>query len=237
MTRDKIIEKVLNDVSVDSRISNGIFDIQNNQHIGYLYEYLVNQGIEEDLVLEFAGTLMEKGNFPERQAYNAKGILVTFPTPEYKKAAIQAGTHFENDPTRGHPNVFATDDKPPATEPPPSSDNSVKTKLPVSTSTASPPPAEKSGEEPTEPAQQMPNAFTTAAPQQSPNSTEDQTEPTKLPAPQPTPSVEKQANKDVIKKMLRGDDYMLEQMVSWFVNNAPEYLLEQMDEHKKKYER
>lgn len=218
MTRDKIIEKVLNGVSVDPRIPDGIFDVQNNQHIGYMCEYLVNEGIEEDIVLEFASVLLEKGKFPERQAYNAKGILVTFPTPEYKKAAIAAGTHFEQDPTRGHPNVFAGGEKPPATEPPPTSSAPAKTSLPVSTSTATPPAGEKSGEETSEPAQPLPNAFTTAAPQQSPASAEP-TEPTKLPSPQPTAPGLKPAYKDAIKKILKGDDYMLERVIDYVAEN------------------
>jgi len=212
MLKDRIIEKVLNDVFVDPRISDGIFDIKNNEHVGYLCEYLINKDIEPEIVYEFCDLLLEKGKYPRRQAYNANGILVTFPTPEYKTRAIRAGTHFENDPTRGHPNVF-NNETPPATEPSSAAHiaqaSPTKTNLPVSTSTASPPSSEKSGEDTSsEPAQQMPNAFTTAAPQQSPQ--EEPSEPTKLPLPAPTPPEEKDANKNVIKKMLKGDDYMLE---------------------------
>lgn len=222
MLRDRIIEKVLNELSIDPRISDGIFDIKNNQHIGYLCEYLIGKGIEEDIVYEFVQPLLEKGKHPERQAYNRKGILVTFPTPAYKKEAITAGTHFENDPTRGHPNIFA-DDKPPATEPPPAASaaqsSSTKTRLPISTSSSTPPPGETSGEGSSEPAQQIPNAFTTAAPQQSPE--EEPAELTKLPPSQATPPKEKEANKDVIKKILKGDDYMLEEVVKYIIYNAP----------------
>ena len=236
MTRDRIIDKVLKEVSVDPRISDGIFDIKNNQHIGYMCEYLIGKGIESDIVYEFAGVLLEKGKYPERQAYNRKGILVTFPTPEYKKEAIKAGTHFEDDPTRGRPNLFQGGGAP-ATEPPPSAGAAqagpTKTNLPVSTSTATPPPAEKSGEDSEEPAQQMPNAFTTAAPQQDPAG-EEPTEPTELPPPQPAPPKEKEANRDVIKKILKGDDYMLEAVVTYIVCNAP-HLIEEIN--KKRYDR
>ena len=215
MSRDRIIEKVLNDVSIDSRISSGIFDIQNNEHVGYLCEYLIDKGLDSTLVFEFAGTILEKGNFPDRQAYNANGILVTFPTAQYKQDAIKAGTHFEQDPTKGASNVF-TNEKPAATAPPataPPSDNGdpIKTKLPVSTSTATPPPGEVDGEETSQPAQPMPNAFTTAAPQQSPSAEEPAAEPTKLPAPTPVPPDEKEADKNVIKKIFGGDDYMLQE--------------------------
>jgi len=240
MTRDRIIEKVLNDISVDPRITDGIFDIKNTQHIGYLCEYLINKGIESDIVYEFVKPLIERSDDPSvraRQAWNRKGLLVTFPDVSYKQDAIKAGTHFEDDPTRGHPNIFQGD-KPPATEPPlattsASQSGTTKTNLPVSTSTATPPSAEKSGEDTEEPAQQMPNAFTSAAPQQSP-SDEEPIEPTKLPPPTPTPTGEKEANKDVIKKILKGDDYMLEAVVTYIVNNAP-YLIEEIN--KRRYDR
>jgi hypothetical protein len=233
MTRDRIIEKVLNDMSIDPRIPNGIFDIANTQHVGYLCEYLMGKGIESEIVYEFANVLLEKGKFPERQAYNRNGILVTFPTPEYKKEAIKAGTHFEDDPTKGQPNLFQND-KPPATAPPPAAQAAqagpTKTNLPVSTSTATPPPAEKSGEDAEEPAQPMPNAFTTAAPQQSPTE-EPVEEPTELPPPQPVSPREKEANKDVIKKILKGDDYMLEAVVTYIVCNAP-HLIEEINKRR-----
>lgn len=234
MLKDRIIEKVLNEVSVDHRLSDGIFDIKNNEHIGYLCEYLIDKGIDADIVYEFVQPLMEKGKYPDRQAYNRKGILVTFPTPDYKKEAIRAGTHFEEDPTRGQSNLFQGGDKPPATEPPPAASAAqsgpTKTNLPVSTSSATPPPSEKGGEDSSEPAQPIPNAFTTAAPQQSP--TEEPAEPTKLPPPQPTPPKEKQANKDAIKQMLKGDDYMLEEVVKYIMYYAP-HIVEQI--HKKHF--
>lgn len=235
MTKDRIIEKVLSDMSVDSRIVDGMFDIKKNDHVGYLSEYLINKGIDSEIVYEFCDLLMEKGKYPERQAYNRNGILVTFPTPEYKKQAIQTGTHFEEDPTKGHPNVFSSDNSQPATEPPPAlgtSNTSTKTNLPVSTSTATPSSGEKDGEDTSEPAQQMPNAFTTAAPQQSP-SNEKPEEPTKLPPPQSMSPQEKEANKDVIKKILKGDDYMLDEVVKYVMYNAP-HLIEEI--RRKQYE-
>jgi hypothetical protein len=55
---------------------------------------------------------MLEGKYPERQAYNTNGILVTFPTPEYKQKAIARGTHFEENPKRGQANVFTGDEQP-----------------------------------------------------------------------------------------------------------------------------
>lgn len=50
--------------------------------------------------------ISEKGKHPERQAYNKNGLLVTFPTPEYKARAISKGTHFEKNPKAGQTNLF-----------------------------------------------------------------------------------------------------------------------------------
>jgi hypothetical protein len=52
---------------------------------------------------------VDEGNFPERQAYNKDGLLVTFPTPEYKQRAIKRGTHFEENPKKADVNIFADD--------------------------------------------------------------------------------------------------------------------------------
>lgn len=215
MLKDKIIDKVLHDISLDFRIEDGIFDIKNNEHLGYLCEYFINKGIERTVVYEFTDMLLEKGKYPERQAYNRNGILVTFPTPQYKHDAIKAGTHFENDPTKGHSNLFQEPvaEPKPATSPEDGRDKSpstpTKTNLPVSTSTAVPSSTEKSGEETSEPAQPMPNVFTSTAPQQSPEE-EPEEEPTELPDPKPKNPEEKDAEKGVIKKIITGDDYMLE---------------------------
>jgi hypothetical protein len=50
--------------------------------------------------------ISEKGKHPERQAYNKNGLLVTFPTPEYKARAIAKGTHFEKNPKSSQTNLF-----------------------------------------------------------------------------------------------------------------------------------
>ena len=55
---------------------------------------------------------MLEGRYPDRQAYNANGILVTFPTPEYKQKAIERGSHFEQNPKKGQANVFSGDEQP-----------------------------------------------------------------------------------------------------------------------------
>ena len=101
-----IIEKLLNNLCLDERIENGIFDIANNDHISILRDYLVKKGISEADSLEFSNRVVEAGKYPDRQAYNKNGILCTFPTPQHRQNAIRRGTHFEKDPTKGKPNLF-----------------------------------------------------------------------------------------------------------------------------------
>ena len=117
-----IVEKIISEVSLDERITDGIFTIENNDHMEVLRDYLNNKGIEKSVVTEFCNGVLE-GKYPERQAYNVNGILVTFPTPEYKQRALQRKTHFEKDPTKAAPNVFGggeqpTQDAPAAPGPP-----------------------------------------------------------------------------------------------------------------------
>ena len=239
----RLIDKILSEVSLDDRISDGVFRIEEDDHMEALREYLTKKGISETEAISFSNRVLE-GKYPERQAYNADGILVTFPTKEYKDDAIKAGTHFEKDPTKGKSNLFTSNQ--PSSTPPSSNqkkepesakkpaEDQPKTSLPVSQ--ASPP---SSQETPSEPIQ----AQTTAAPQQTPQSAAPAEEPPEVKEPTDLPplpaksSQEKNANKQMIKTMLRGDDYMLDEMVEWFIHNAPEYLREHIEEHKKQYER
>ena len=236
----KYLDKILREVSLDERVSNGTFNIEENDHMEALRDYLVGKGIDEESVKSFSNKVLE-GKYPERQAYNANGILVTFPTPEYKKEAIKRGTHFEEDPTKQSSNLFqhpipppeSITDKKPEKKPekksePKDAPSEPKTTLPVS---QAPPPedADKSDQQPDVQAQ------TTAAPQQTPTpDVEPAPEKTELPPPPEKSPAEKEADKQAIKTMLKGDDYMLEQVIDWFRYNAPEYLKEQIETHLKK---
>jgi hypothetical protein len=228
----KLLEKILSEVSLDQRVSDGMFNIEKDNHMEALRDYLFKKGIDEEAVKDFSNRVLE-GKYPERQAYNAKGILVTFPTPEYKQNAIKKGTHFEEDPMKKAANVFSDPaqptQQPPATEKPTagageeSQPTEPKTSLPVSQS--SPPSSDDTPE--TEPVQ----AKTTAAPQQTPAATpttEPAKEPTELPLPPPKSPAEKEADKHAIKTMLKGDDYMLDEVVEYMMYNAPPYLREKI---------
>lgn len=223
------IDKILSEVSLDRRVSNGIFSIEEDTHMEALREFLVNKGLTESDTISFSNKVLE-GKYPERQAYNTKGILVTFPTPEYKAAAIKKGTHFEKNPSAKAQNVFqhtphASGEKAPeptAANVEKADAQPSKTNLPVSQ--AAPPESDATDE--TEPVQ----AFTTAAPQQTPTPTAAQTEPvtqpTEPPPPTPKSPEEKVMDKNVIKTMLKGDDYMLEEVTKFVMYNGAPYLIE-----------
>ncbi len=114
----KNISQLLNELCLDERISHGVFQIEDNKHMGILREKFRRMGIPANEAIELSNKMLE-GKFPERQAYNSKGILVTFPNPEYKQRAIQRGTHFEEDPTKGAGNLTYDDNggEPPVKQP------------------------------------------------------------------------------------------------------------------------
>ena len=111
MNIKQIFLEALQQASTDISIENGIFDISKQEHIEVLREYLLNSNVDSKIVNQYLNKMLE-GKYPERQAYNTNGILVTFPTPEYKQKAIARGTHFEENPKKGQSNVFVGDEQP-----------------------------------------------------------------------------------------------------------------------------
>ena len=110
-------KSILNNVCCDHRVKDGCVDLKNPEHIFALQEHLENAGYNIDEILEKTSVLFEKGRFPERQAYNKDGILVTFPTPEYKAKAIDKGTHFAENPKKANANIFSVPDSQNPTSP------------------------------------------------------------------------------------------------------------------------
>ncbi len=104
-------KSVLNDVCCDNRIKNGVIDLKNTDHVFVLQEYLENAGFDIETIVDKTAQLFEAGKFPDRQAYNKDGILVTFPNKEYRDRAINKGTHFAENPKKADTNIFA---EPPA---------------------------------------------------------------------------------------------------------------------------
>lgn len=137
---EKILE-VLESAAVDIRVPDGIFDISNQENIEILREYLLRENFDVDFVSEYLNNVLE-GKFPDRQAYNANGLLVTFPTPEYKQRALKRGTHFEKNPKAVQSNLFSdSPEKPHASAP-------ATTSAPIATAQPSVP-ASTSATEPT----------------------------------------------------------------------------------------
>lgn len=98
----KFIEEVLLESALDNRIDDGIIDLTNSQHLDVIHEMFLSKGLDESTVdALFETILTNEGKHPERQAYNKDGWLVTFPSKEYRDAAIKKGTHSVSDPTHG----------------------------------------------------------------------------------------------------------------------------------------
>ena len=102
---------IIDDICCDDRLKDGIPDLNNLDFCFLLQEYLVNKGISIEEVVEKTSILFEKGNFPDRQAYNKNGILVTFPNKEYRDRAVNKGTHSIENPKKQDPNIFTDKDK------------------------------------------------------------------------------------------------------------------------------
>jgi len=92
-----VVDKIFAEVCLDERIKDGIFRLENEEHMDALRDYFTKRGIAREDAVHVTNRMLE-GRFPERQAYNKDGILVTFPTPQHKQKAIQRGTHFEKNP-------------------------------------------------------------------------------------------------------------------------------------------
>jgi len=132
---------------------------------------------------------MVEGKYPERQAYNKDGLLVTFPTPQHKARAIQRGTHFEQDPSKGQQNVFGGGQQPPGAQQPPQAPTPQGQPAPAAPEPATPAPAPEAPK--AEPAaqsapSQLPASDAPAAPV-APASPASPAAPA-APAPQSTPS-------------------------------------------------
>jgi hypothetical protein len=102
-------KSLVNEIGCDSRIKNGTLDLKNEDHVIILQEYLENAGYDINKIVEKTAKLFEAGRFPERQAYNKDGILVTFPNKQYRDRAVNKGTHFAENPKKAQTNIFNTD--------------------------------------------------------------------------------------------------------------------------------
>lgn len=86
----QIIDNIFSEVCLDSRIPDGIFKLDENDHMSALRDHLIKAG---GLTTEDAVSItnrMVEGKFPERQAYRKEdGILVTWPSPKHKADSMR----------------------------------------------------------------------------------------------------------------------------------------------------
>lgn len=90
------------DICVHPLVEDGTFDVQNTDHMFLLMESLIEKNFDDTTVAEVVKALRHEGKHPERQAYNKDGWLVTFPSKEYRDAALKKRTHAIADPTHGN---------------------------------------------------------------------------------------------------------------------------------------
>lgn len=83
-----IIDRIINDVCLDERVSDGIFNLENNNHMDALWDYFIKKGIPHEDATTIRNRMVE-GKFPERQAYSVEtGKIITWPTPELMQKAL-----------------------------------------------------------------------------------------------------------------------------------------------------
>ena len=98
---------IINDICCDSRIKDGVLKLENAEHVFIVQEYLEKAGYSLNEIVDKTANLFESGRFPDRQAYNKDGILVTFPSKEYRDRAVNKGTHFAENPKKAQSNIFS----------------------------------------------------------------------------------------------------------------------------------
>jgi hypothetical protein len=102
MNVKNFISNALLEAAIDSRIDSGMVDLYNCVHVEVLAEKMRDGGLSEEQVDQILNEMtINDGKYPDRQAYNKEGWLVTFPSKDYRDAAIKKGTHYISDPTHG----------------------------------------------------------------------------------------------------------------------------------------
>ena len=106
----KTLGDILNEFFLKREDGGANFNIKSYDDLEHFESFLFESGYINNFDRTKLNKLLEssnipyivtEGKYPERQAYNADGLLVTFPTPEYKQRAIARGTHFEKNPKAG----------------------------------------------------------------------------------------------------------------------------------------
>lgn len=203
-----IVDNAMSEVCLDERVTGGIFKMEEEEHMNALRDYFVKKGLAKEAAVSVTNRMVE-GRFPERQAYNQDGILVTFPTPKHKAEAIKRGTHFEKNP--------APQNSTAATEPAPKKDLPPAEKAPGAPPIGDEEP--KGGSAPTSEPQSGPATSVTQGNTQlavePPQGSEKPEPPPQAPAATPIPRTPERvaAEKEVVKQILATDDTALSPVI------------------------
>jgi hypothetical protein len=200
----QVIENIFAQVCLDERISDGIFRMEEEQHINALRDHLVKGGLTLEDAIGVTNKMLE-GKFPERQAYNKDGILVTFPTPKHKSKAMATGKYSEK-----NPNPQATAPREPAPEPP----------SPAPQQAPSAPPAQ-----PEPKGIQQGSNLLAIEPPRGPEKPEPPPSPPTPPTTPPNTPERVAAEKAVVQQMIKTDDTAL---TSRYVPPIPESCIKQL---------
>ena len=95
-----IVDRVFAEVCLDERVSDGIFRLENEEHMNALRDYFLKKGITKEAATHVTNRMVE-GKYPDRQAYRKEdGILVTWPSPNHKRKSMleNPGKYVEQNP-------------------------------------------------------------------------------------------------------------------------------------------
>lgn len=95
-----VLDRVFAEVCLDERIADGVFRMDETEHMNALRDYFVKKGITKEAAIAVTNRMVE-GKYPDRQAYRKEdGILVTWPSPKHKHKAMHEnpGKYVEQNP-------------------------------------------------------------------------------------------------------------------------------------------
>lgn len=98
--KSSIMDKIFNEVCLDERVSDGIFRMDEEEHMNALRDYFIKKGITKEAAISVTNRMVE-GNYPDRQAYRKEdGILVTWPSAQHMAKAFKEnpGKYVTQDP-------------------------------------------------------------------------------------------------------------------------------------------
>lgn len=98
-----IVDRVFAEVCLDERITDGVFRMDEEEHMNALRDYFIKKGITKEAAIHVTNRMIE-GKYPDRQAWRTEdGILVTWPSPKHKAKAMAENPkkYTEKDPAPG----------------------------------------------------------------------------------------------------------------------------------------